>query len=102
MTQRSALKAHGRTSFQGTMVPAVSKQAQLGLVCQCLELLGAPLGGWQSSNATAHQDANNSRDSLSGTLAQLLLQPGWFMQGATSKPSPQCRNTFYCPQAFLS
>ncbi len=66
------------------MVPAVSEQAQLGLVCQCLELLGAPLGGWQSSNASSHQDANNSRDSLSGPLAQLLLQPGWLMQGEIS------------------
>ncbi len=84
MTQRSALVTHCRSSNCHTMVLAVSEQAQLGLVCQCLELLGAPLGGWQSSNATSHQDANNSRDSLSGPLAQLLLQPGWLMQGVVS------------------
>ena len=102
MTQTSALRAHCRTPFHHTMVPAVSQQAQLGLVCQCLELLGAPLGEWQSSNATAHQDGNNSRDSLSGPMAQLLLQPGWLMQGAIVKPSPQCKSASYCPQTFLS
>ncbi len=84
MTRRSALRAHCRNPFRDAVVPAVSGQAQLGLVCQCLELLGAPLGAWQSSNATAHQDANNSIDSLTGPLAQLLLQPGWLMQGAIS------------------
>ncbi len=60
---------------------AVGKGPQLQLVCHCLELLGTPLGTSQSSNAAASQEGNNSRDSLSGSLAQLLLQPGWLMQG---------------------
>ena len=60
---------------------AVREAPQLQLVCHCLELLGAPLDMWQSSNATASLDASNSRDSWTGSLAQLLLQPGWLMQG---------------------
>lgn len=62
-------------------MPAVSEAVQLQLVGLCLELLGAPLGAWQSSNTSANQDASNGRDSLSGALAQLLLQPAWLMQG---------------------
>ena len=63
------------------VLSAVSAGPQLQLVCHCLELLGAPLGLWQSSNATASQDATNGMDSLTGPQAQLLLQPGWLMQG---------------------
>ncbi|DBA66769.1 TPA: hypothetical protein ACH3X2_001915 [Trebouxia sp. C0005] len=85
--------------IKGSMPGPLSEQAQLGLVCQCLELLGAPLGGWQSSNATSHQDANNSRDSLTGSLAQLLLQPGWLMQGSSSSLHLDPKLTWLAPGA---
>ncbi|DBB14987.1 hypothetical protein WJX82_009217 [Trebouxia sp. C0006] len=85
--------------IKGSMLGPLSEQAQLGLVCQCLELLGAPLGGWQSSNASSHQDANNSRDSLSGPLAQLLLQPGWLMQGSSSSLHLDPKLTWLAPGA---
>lgn len=60
---------------------AVGAQPQLGLVCHCLELLGAPLGHWQSSNANAAQDGSNQMDTLTGPSSQLLLQPGWHVAG---------------------
>ena len=60
---------------------AVGAKPQLGLVCHCLELLGAPLGHWQSSNATAAQNAKNQMDHLTGASAELLLQPGWHTTG---------------------
>ncbi|DBB01993.1 TPA: hypothetical protein ACH3X1_000578 [Trebouxia sp. C0004] len=85
--------------IKGSMLGPLSEQAQLGLVCQCLELLGAPLGGWQSSNAAAQQAANNSRDSLTGPLAQLLLQPGWLMQGSSSSLHLDPKLTWLAPGA---
>ena len=72
---------HASSFNPGCGTCAVSEGPQLQLVCHCLELLGAPLGMWQSSNATASLDASNGRDSLTGSLAQLLLQHGWHMQG---------------------
>ena len=59
---------------------AVGEGPQLQLACHCLELLGASLGMWQSSNASGGLDESNSQDHLTGSLAQLLLQRGWLMQ----------------------
>lgn len=66
------------------MIAAVGAQSQLGLVRLSLELLGADMGHWQSSNATAAQAASNQTDHLSGSTARLLLQPGWQAKGRSS------------------
>ncbi|KAL3135501.1 hypothetical protein ABBQ38_005981 [Trebouxia sp. C0009 RCD-2024] len=80
-----AAEAVSFQDIKSSMLGPLSEGPQLQLVCHCLELLGAPLGMWQSSNATASRDASNSQAGLSGSLAQLLLQPGWLMQAALSK-----------------